>query len=63
MATGCTHYWVPETTDKKGNARFRVNRKVDKEAVVRTTCEMCDLRTWFTKSIWEKLPADKKKGL
>ena len=62
MATGCTHYWIPKTTDKKGNAMFRINRKVDKEAVVRATCEKCDLRTWFTRSMWKKLPAANRKG-
>ncbi|KKM26723.1 hypothetical protein LCGC14_1581830, partial [marine sediment metagenome] len=28
MAAGCTHCWIPKTTDKKGNATFRINRKV-----------------------------------
>ena len=62
MTIGCRHYWIPKTTDKKGNARFRINRKVDKEAVVRATCKECDLDTWFTKSMWEKLPTANRKG-
>jgi len=62
MATGCTHYWIPRSVDKKGNATFRINRKVDKEAVVHATCEKCDLDTWFTRSMWKKLPTANRKG-
>lgn len=62
MITGCTHYWIPHSKDKKGNATFRINRKVDKEAVVRATCKNCDLVTWFTRSMWKKLPTANRQG-
>ena len=65
MTTGCSQscYWVPLTTNKSGDAAFRRNKKVDqKEPVVRAQCKNCERLTWFTKSLWEKLPVDQKKG-
>ncbi len=57
MAMGCSHYWIPKSTDKNGNARFRIRRDVDAEAVVRATCEDCHASTWFTRSAWKKISA------
>lgn len=57
------HYWIPQTTNKSGNAAFRKNKKVDQvEPVVRVHCRDCGHASWYSKSAWQKLPASKKEG-
>lgn len=49
----CNHYWIPSSVDKRGNAEFR---PFNGALVTHATCQVCNLRTWFTPKQWREFP-------
>ena len=53
------HEWFPTTVDKDGHPVFRMNRQMSPEPLVHVRCGVCGCRTWYAKSAWAELTAQR----